>query len=65
MRGRIHKIWGQLTHNPYEEFLGEQGIVEGKIEEYYSRKSSDSRGTPRPARAGNSDAGRRHGDLVD
>ncbi|TAK34485.1 MAG: CsbD family protein [Lysobacteraceae bacterium] len=50
MRGRIHKTWGQLTHNPYEEFLGEQEIVEGKIEEFGARKSSDSRGRPRPAR---------------
>lgn len=48
MRGRIHKMWGQLTHNPYQEFLGEQDIVEGKIEEFHARKSSGSRGTPRP-----------------
>ena len=64
MRGRIQKMWGKLTHNPYEEFLGEQEIVEGKIEEYYARKSGDSRGTFRPARTGNSYAGRRHGNLV-
>lgn len=47
-------MWGKLTHNPYEEFLGEQEIVKGKIEEYYARKSCDSRGTLRPARTGNS-----------
>lgn len=57
IRGKIQKMWGKLTHNSYEEFLGEQEIMEGKIEEYYARKSCDSRGTPRPARAGNSYAG--------
>jgi len=64
MRGKIHKIWGKLTHNPHEEFLGEQNIVEGKIEEYHARMSSDSRGELRPWRTGNSYGGRRHGDRI-
>lgn len=39
IRGRIQKMWGRLTHNPYEEFRGEQEIMKGKIEEYDAHKS--------------------------
>ena len=43
MRGSIRKLWGKLIHDPYEEFFGEQIMMEGKLEEYYAGRSSGSR----------------------
>ncbi len=63
MRGKFKKLWGRLTHNPYCEFLGEQDIIEGKLDEYYARRSGDSHGALRP-RTGKRYIGRRHDDLV-
>ena len=51
MRGSIHKMWGKLTHYPGAEFLGEQNIMEGKLEEYYAGRCSDFRDARRPVRS--------------
>jgi uncharacterized protein YjbJ (UPF0337 family) len=64
MRGRIHKVWGKLTRNPCAEFLGEQDIMEGKLEEYYASRNGDIRGAHQSARPDYRYAGRGHGDLV-
>lgn len=37
VRGRCRKAWGRLMRDPFEEFRGERDIVDGKLEEHYSR----------------------------
>jgi uncharacterized protein YjbJ (UPF0337 family) len=60
-RGRVHKMWGKLTHNPYVQFLGELDMVEGKIEEYQARQHGPRL---RSASGRNLYTTRRRGDLV-
>jgi uncharacterized protein YjbJ (UPF0337 family) len=45
IRGRLKRSWGRLTHNPFNEFDGEQDLLNGKIQESYGRAETPGRKT--------------------